>query len=78
MTSPRERASGGRTGLVLLALAAGGFSIGTTEFATMGLLPYMAHDLGVTIPQAGRYVIWAQVNLDGRESFVPFWVDVLL
>lgn len=58
MTSPRERASGGRTGLVLLALAAGGFSIGTTEFATMGLLPYMAHDLGVTIPQAG-YVITA-------------------
>ena len=53
MTGPRERA-----GLVLLALAAGGFSIGTTEFATMGLLPYIAHDLGVTIPQAG-YVITA-------------------
>lgn len=31
----------------------------------------------VTIPQAGRYVIWAQVNLGGAESFVPFWVDVL-
>lgn len=31
----------------------------------------------VTIPQPGRYVIWAQVNLDGREVFVPFWVDVL-
>lgn len=31
----------------------------------------------VTIPRAGRYVIWAQVNPGGRELFVPFWVDVL-
>jgi len=30
----------------------------------------------VTIPSPGRYVIWAQVNLGGSESFVPFWVDV--
>jgi hypothetical protein len=31
----------------------------------------------LTIPQAGRYVIWAQVNLDGGEMFVPFWFEVL-
>jgi len=31
----------------------------------------------ITIPQPGRYVIWAQVNLGGTEAFVPFWVDVL-
>lgn len=31
----------------------------------------------VTIPQPGRYVIWAQVDLAGKEVFVPFWVDVL-
>lgn len=30
----------------------------------------------ITIPTAGRYVIWAQVKLDGRETFVPFWFDV--
>ena len=30
-----------------------------------------------TSPRAGRYVIWAQVNLGGNEVFVPFWVDVL-
>ena len=30
----------------------------------------------LTIPRAGRYVIWAQVNLGGRETFVPFWFDV--
>jgi hypothetical protein len=26
----------------------------------------------LTIPRAGRYVIWAQVNLGGSEVFVPF------
>jgi len=31
----------------------------------------------LTIPVAGRYVIWAQVNIGGSEVFVPFWVDVL-
>ncbi len=31
----------------------------------------------VTIPAPGRYAIWAQVNLDGHEVFVPFWVDVM-
>jgi hypothetical protein len=31
----------------------------------------------ITIPQPGRYVIWAQVNLNGKEVFAPFWVDVL-
>ena len=30
----------------------------------------------LTIPVSGRYVIWAQVNLGGAESFAPFWVDV--
>ncbi|AOS43042.1 hypothetical protein Verru16b_00080 [Lacunisphaera limnophila] len=31
----------------------------------------------ITIPQPGRYVIWAQVDLGGTEVFAPFWVDVL-
>ena len=31
----------------------------------------------ITIPQSGRYVIWAQVNLGGEDEFVPFWVEVL-
>lgn len=29
------------------------------------------------IPSAGRYVIWAQIALAGRETFVPFWFDVV-
>jgi hypothetical protein len=31
----------------------------------------------VTIPASGRYVIWAQVKLGGKEVFIPYWVDVL-
>jgi hypothetical protein len=30
----------------------------------------------LTIPRAGRYVIWAQVNLGGHETFAPFWFEV--
>jgi hypothetical protein len=30
----------------------------------------------VTIPAAGRYVIWSQVNLGGTEAYAPFWFDV--
>ncbi|MFD4532625.1 MFS transporter [Kitasatospora sp. NPDC058397] len=39
--------------LALLALAVTAFAIGTTEFAAMGLLPQVADDLHVSIPQAG-------------------------
>ncbi len=31
----------------------------------------------ITIPREGRYVIWAQMNLDGREVFEPFAFDVV-
>ena len=40
----------------LLALAAGAFGIGVTEFAPMGLLPIIADDLGVSIPTAGLLI----------------------
>lgn len=42
--------------LPLLALAAGAFGIGVTEFAPMGLLPVIATDLGVSIPTAGLLI----------------------
>ena len=45
-------------GLVIAALACGGFGIGTGEFAIMGLLPGVASTFSVTTPQAG-YVISA-------------------
>lgn len=34
-------------------------------------------DFKVTIPASGRYVIWAQVKIAGKEIFAPYWVDVL-
>ncbi len=40
----------------IIALAVASFCIGTTEFVIMGLLPDIARDLGVTIPQAGLLV----------------------
>ena len=40
----------------LLALAAGAFGIGVTEFAPMGLLPVIAADLNVSIPAAGLLI----------------------
>lgn len=42
--------------LSLLSLAVAAFGIGTTEFVIMGLLPDVARDLAVSIPQAGLLV----------------------
>ncbi|MER6674092.1 MFS transporter [Streptomyces sp. NPDC000983] len=42
--------------LALLALAVVAFGIGTTEFATMGLLPQIADGIDVSVPQAGNIV----------------------
>ncbi|MFO8148439.1 MAG: MFS transporter, partial [Gillisia sp.] len=40
----------------LIALAIGGFGIGMTEFVIMGILPNVAEDLKLTIPQAGHFI----------------------
>jgi len=42
--------------IALLALATGAFGIGATEFAMMGVLPAVAHDMHVSIPQAGYLI----------------------
>ncbi|PZP31599.1 MAG: MFS transporter [Roseateles depolymerans] len=41
---------------VVLALGVGGFAIGTGEFVIMGLLPEVASDVGVSIPEAGHVI----------------------
>lgn len=33
-------------------------------------------DFKIKFPRAGRYVIWGQVRIGGRERFAPFWFDV--
>jgi DHA1 family inner membrane transport protein len=45
-----------RLTLALLALALGGFTIGTGEFVAMGLLPQIAGGVGVSIPDAGHAI----------------------
>jgi DHA1 family inner membrane transport protein len=45
---------GGSAGL--FALAIGGFGIGVTEFAPMGMLPVIAADLNASIPAAGLLI----------------------
>ncbi len=43
-------------GLAIVALALGGFAIGTTEFVTMGLLPQIASGIGESIPSTGHVI----------------------
>lgn len=42
--------------LIEIALAAGGFGIGTGEFVIMGLLPEVATTYGVSVPEAGQVI----------------------
>jgi len=45
-----------RARTALVALAVGGFAIGTGEFAIMGILPGVADNLSVSIPTAGHLI----------------------
>src|ERR1700756_4146905 len=54
-TAGRER-RGAPAGVVHSALAVGGFAIGTTEFATMSLLPFFSRGLGIDAPTAGHVI----------------------
>jgi len=56
VTADKRTATPRHIGLALLALATGGFAIGTTEFVTMGLLPEIADGVGIDIPTAGHIV----------------------
>ncbi|APO53020.1 MFS transporter [Bradyrhizobium diazoefficiens] len=57
-TSPRATAASAppHLAIVLFSLAMGGFAIGTTEFASMSLLPFFAADLRVDEPTAGHAI----------------------
>jgi DHA1 family inner membrane transport protein len=54
----------------LLALALASFGIGTTEFVIMGLLPDVASDLAVTIPQAGLLVTGYALSVTFGSPFL--------
>ena len=51
-----QQGRNGHVGLALFALAMGGFAIGTTEFGTMGLVPYFAPGLHISVPDAGHVI----------------------
>lgn len=54
---PRQTEMGRRRRpIAMLALALGGFGIGTTEFVSMGLLNIIADDFGISEAQAGHIV----------------------
>jgi MFS transporter, DHA1 family, inner membrane transport protein len=55
-TSATGRGRATSPSLGILALATGGFAIGTTEFMVMGLLPQIADGVGVSIPTAGHLI----------------------
>lgn len=66
--------------LVAFDTARSGFAHLHPMLADPSQVPDLVHptlDFKITIPSAGRYVIWAQVNLAGEEKFVPFWFDVV-
>lgn len=59
MSQPVAEHSGlspARIRFAILALALGGFGIGVTEFAAMGLLRSIADDFGISEPQAGTVI----------------------
>jgi len=56
MTQPSSGVGGRPFAVAVLALAVGGFTIGTTEFVTMGLLPRIAAGIGVSEPTAGHVI----------------------
>jgi len=66
--------------LVAFDLARSGFAhLHPTETDLLKPLPPTDPTLNfkLTIPRSGRYVIWAQVDLEGRATFVPFALEVV-
>lgn len=60
-------------GLAILALAMGGFAIGTTEFAMMGLLKEVEEGLGISTPEAGNLIsAYALGVVIGAPIFAAF------
>ena len=67
MSPPTSRPTRRHLGLAILSLAMGGFAIGTTEFAMMGLLKEVEDGLRISTPEAGN-LISAYENLGATEK----------
>ncbi|MFG1478474.1 MFS transporter [Xanthobacter sp. V4C-4] len=69
-SSPAAGAGPKAVRLALLALALASFGIGTTEFVIVGLLPNVAADLGVSIPEAGFLVTGYALSVTFGSPFL--------
>jgi DHA1 family inner membrane transport protein len=59
--------------LAILALAVGGFTIGTTEFMTMGILPEIADGVDVSVPAAGHVISAYALGVVVGVPFLAFF-----
>ena len=57
---------------------AGGFCIGTTEFVAMGLIQEIAHNLKITVPEAGHFISAYALGVVIGALLLPFWVPKCL
>jgi DHA1 family inner membrane transport protein len=61
--------------LAILALALGGFGIGVTEFAAMGLLRSIADGFGLTEPQAGNVITAYALGVVVGAPLLTVWTS---
>ena len=64
--------------LAIFSLAVGGFCIGTTEFVAMGLIQEIAHNLKITVPEAGHFISAYALGVVIGALLLPFWVPKCL
>lgn len=73
MSPPVQRSAKRHLGLAILSLAMGGFAIGTTEFAMMGLLKEVEDGLRISTPEAGNLIsAYALGVVIGAPVFAAF------
>ena len=53
----------GRRAIVMVAMALGAFAIGTTEFVSMGLLPLIADDFGISEENASTLITLSLIHI---------------
>ena len=52
----------------LLALASGTLGLGIAEFVMMGILPNVARDLSISIPEAGHFISAYAIGVCGGST----------
>ncbi len=66
--TPRQRT------LIILALSLGGFAIGTSEFASMGLMLEISRGLSISETQVGHLISAYAIGVSSVRRSSPSWV----